>query len=144
MRSPASFEKTEYKPGALVCAAPYTHWLLRIALASVFLFHGINKFMGGGVAGFANMMELPLVIAYLVAIAEILGGIGILAGPFINGIITRLAAVAMIPVLLGAIIMVHLGRWHFMATDSHPMGGMEFQVVLLLLAVFFLVRGNDV
>ena len=144
MRSPSHFQHSEYIPSALAGVAPYTHWLLRIALASVFLFHGIDKFMGAGVAGFSEMMGLPVFVGFLVAVAEILGGIGILAGALIGGLITRLAALAMIPVLLGAIFMVHWGQWHFMATDSHPMGGMQFQVVLLLMALYFLVRGNDV
>ena len=143
MQSQKSSQHPTNSPTALAGAALHSHWLLRVALASVFLFYGIDKFMGAGVAGFAEMMGLPLFMAYLVAIAEVLGGIGILAGAFMGGIITRLAAVAMIPVLLGAIFMVHWGQWHFMATDTHPMGGMNFQVVLLLLAVYFLVRGND-
>ena len=36
------------------------HWLLRIALASVFLFHGFGKV--ANVAGFAEMMGLPLLV----------------------------------------------------------------------------------
>ena len=36
------------------------HWLLRIALASVFLFHGFGKV--ANVAGFAEMMGLPVLI----------------------------------------------------------------------------------
>lgn len=143
MQSESSSQYTTDSPTALAGVAAHSHWLLRIALASVFLFYGIDKFMGAGVAGFAEMTGMPLFIAYLVAIAEVLGGIGILAGAFMGGMITRLAAVAMLPVLLGAIFMVHWGQWHFMASDTHPMGGMNFQVVLLLLAVYFLIRGND-
>ena len=95
-------------------------WLLRIALAAVFLFHGIGKFIGDeGVGGFAQMMGLPLFVAYLVAFAEVAGGL------------------AIIPVMLGAIFMVHWGRWNFATSESHPMGGMEFQVVLLLIATWF-------
>ncbi len=36
---------------------PHAHWLLRIGLASVFIFHGIGKAMALG--GFAQMMGLP-------------------------------------------------------------------------------------
>ena len=143
MQTKNSSQHPANSPTALAGASLHSHWLLRIALASAFLFYGIDKFMGAGVAGFAEMTGLPLIFAYLVAIAEILGGIGILAGAFMGGIVTRLAAVAMIPVLLGAIFMVHWWQWHFMASDTHPMGGMNFQVVLLLMAVYFLIRGND-
>jgi len=38
--------------------------------------------------------------------------------------------------------MVHWGRWRFVPTESYPMGGMEFQVVLLALALWFLIAGN--
>ena len=41
------------------------HWVLRIALASVFIFHGADKF--AGLNEFAQMMNLPYAIAFLVA-----------------------------------------------------------------------------
>lgn len=127
--------------------APHAHWLLRAALASVFLFHGLQKFLVMGVDGFAGMMGLPVAAAFLVALAEVLGGAGILAGATVRGrlgdVVTRLSGLAMAPVLIGAIAMVHWGRWSFTPSEGHPMGGMEFQAVLLLLAVYFLARGND-
>lgn len=144
MSSQSSERHSVQSPSALGGVALHAHWLPRIALASTFLFYGIDKFMGAGVAGFSEMMGMPILVAYLVAIAEVLGGVGILAGAVIGATITRLAALAMVPVLLGAIFMVHWGQWHFMSTDSHPMGGMSYQVGLLLVALYFLVRGNDV
>lgn len=114
-------------------------WLLRIALASVFLFHGIGKFTGaGGIGGFAQMTGLPVVMAFLVGFAEVAGGLGIIIGGFGKPLITRLAGAAIIPVMLGAIFMVHWGRWSFTPSETHPMGGMEFQVVLTLIAAWFL------
>lgn len=128
--------------------AGYAHWLLRAGLASVFLFHGLQKFLVMGIGGFAEMMELPVAVAALVALAEVLGGAGIIAGATIRGalgdVVTRLAGLAIVPVMLGAIAMVHWGQWSFVASDSHPMGGMEFQVGLLLLGLYFIARGNDV
>jgi putative oxidoreductase len=44
--------------------------------------------------------------------------------------------------MLGAIAMVHWPRWSFVPSETHPMGGMEFQVVLMLLGLFFALRGN--
>ena len=116
------------------------HWLLRIALASVFLFHGFGKVTN--VAGFAEMMGLPLLVAGLVTFAEVAGGLGIIIGGFSKELITRLAALAIIPVLLGAIVMVHGPRWNFIPAEGYPMGGMEFQVVLALIATYFLIVGN--
>jgi putative oxidoreductase len=116
------------------------HWLLRIALASVFLFHGFGKV--ANVSGFAEMMGLPVLVAGLVTFAEVAGGLGIIIGGFGKELITRLAALAMIPVLLGAIVMVHGPRWNFVPAEGYPMGGMEFQVVLALIATYFLIVGN--
>ena len=119
---------------------PNAHWLLRIALASVFIFHGWGKVMNLG--GFSEMLGLPVAVIALVTFAELAGGIGIIAGAFTKDLITRLSGLALVPVLLGAIFMVHWGRWNFVPAEDFPMGGMEFQVVLLLLALYFLVMGN--
>ncbi len=119
---------------------PHAHWLLRIGLAGVFVYHGIGKAMDVG--AFSQMTGLPTAMATLVTLAEIAGGVGIIVGAFTNDLITRLAALAIAPVMLGAIFMVHWGRWNFTPAEGFPMGGMEFQVVLLLTAVFFLVMGN--
>ncbi|MFP4649138.1 MAG: DoxX family protein [Halorhodospira sp.] len=117
----------------------------RAGFAGVFLFHGVEKFIGG-IGGFASMMGLPLTIAALVALAEVFAGAAVLAGGGLRGPVgdwvTRLAGLACVPVMLGAILIVHRGQWHFMATETHPMGGMEFQVVLLLLGLYFAARGN--
>lgn len=120
---------------------PNAHWLLRVALASVFLFHGFGKVPN--ISGFAQMMDLPYIVAALVTFAEVAAGIGIIAGGFRSDVVTRLAAIAMIPVLLGAIALVHGPRWSFTPAEGFPMGGMEFQVVLLLGAVYFLIVGNS-
>ncbi len=119
---------------------PHAHWLLRIGLAGVFIYHGIGKVMN--FEGFSQMMGLPSTVAALVTLAELAGGIGIIVGAFTNDLITRLAGLAIAPVMLGAIFMVHWGRWNFMPAEGFPTGGMEFQVVLLLTAFFFLVMGN--
>lgn len=121
--------------------APHAHWMLRAGLASVFLFHGIGKLAGP--VQFAEMMQLPLIVAILVALAEVGGGLAVLTGSVLKrDWITRLGGLAIAPVMLGAIAMVHWGRWSFVATESHPMGGMEFQVVLLLMGLYFAIVGN--
>lgn len=119
---------------------PHAHWLLRLSLASVFIYHGSMKFMN--LEGFTQMMGLSTPIAVLVAFAEVVGGIGIIVGGLSSDLITRLAGLAIAPVMLGAIFMVHWGRWNFMPAEGFPAGGMEFQVVLLLIAIYFIVVGN--
>ncbi len=119
---------------------PHAHWLLRIGLASVFLYHGSGK-----VFDFSNFNEgtgFPIIIDVLIAFAEFAGGLGIIIGGFTNDLITRLAGFAMASIMLGAIPLVHWGRWDFRPAEGFPVGGMEFQVVLLLTAIFFLIMGN--
>ena len=116
------------------------HWLLRIALASVFMFHGAGKLIM--LEQSANMLGLSFTVTLLVGLAEALGGLALLVGPFTSQLITRLGALALIPVMFGAIIIAHWGRWSFTPAEGYPMGGMEFQIVLALTAGYFLIRGN--
>ena len=92
---------------ALEFATRHAHWALRLAILSVFLYHGIDKL--GDLQGFAAMAELPLAVALLVALAETVGAILVAAGGIGRDWMTRLGAVALIPVMLGAIFTVHWG-----------------------------------
>lgn len=125
---------------------PWAHWLLRFAMASVFLYTGVDKFTGSGIQGFASAMNLPVIIALAVALGELAIGLLVLAGGWLAGqrgdVVTRLGALGAVPILLGAIFMEHWGQWHFMATPSHPLGGMMFQVTLLLIALYLIAKGN--
>ena len=120
------------------------HWLLRIALASVFVFHGVLKLMN--LEGFAAMLPISYVQVVLVALAETGGGLLLLIGGLKNDALfdtaTRIGAALNIPVLIGAISIVHWGQWNFVPSESHPMGGFEFQAVLLLLLTYVLITGN--
>ena len=117
-----------------------SHWLLRAPFAAVFLYHGMGKLIMPAMS--AEMLSLPVALILLVGLAEVLAGFGAVAGGFASmpkaELITRLSGLAAAPVLVGAIAMVHFPRWSFVPTETHPMGGMEFQVVLLGLALYFL------
>ena len=117
------------------------NWLLRLPFAAVFLYHGLGKLLMPVMS--AEMLSLPVGLILLVGLDEVLAGIGAVAGGFHRlrhaTLITRLSGFAAAPVLLGAIAMVHFPRWSFVPTDTHPMGGMEFQVVLLGLALYFVI-----
>lgn len=89
------------------------------------------------------MMGLPVAVALLVALAEVGGGLAVLIGPALRrDWLTRVGGLVTVPVMIGAIAMVHWGQWSFVASDTHPMGGMEFQVVLLALGLWFALTGN--
>ena len=120
------------------------HWLLRIALASVLLFHGVLKF--ANLEGFAQMLPISYLQVVLVALAETAGGLLVLVGGFrddtISDLATRVGAALNIPVLIGAIAIVHWGQWNFVPSETHPMGGFEFQAALLLLLLYLVFTGN--
>lgn len=113
-----------------------SHWLLRIGFAAVFLFHGLTKFAGPA------MMGLSTPVWYLVALGEAVAGILILIAPFfgeMGDFLTRLAGIIIVPIMLGAIFMVHLANgFSFMAN------GYEFQLVLVLIGLFFAFKGNTI
>ena len=121
------------------------HWLLRIALASVFIYHGLLKL--SNLEGFAQMLPIGYAQVLLVAMAEAGGGLLLLIGGFGNDrysdLATRLGAALNIPVMIGAIWMVHWGQWNFVPNETHPMGGMQFQVVLALVMLYLVITGNQ-
>lgn len=100
--------------------APYAALVLRIASGVLFLAHGLLKvfvFTIPGTVGFFESIGFPGLLAYLTIVAEIGGGLALIAGVY-----TRVVALALIPVLLGA-TFVHSGNgWLF----SNEGGGWEF------------------
>lgn len=119
------------------------HWLLRIGVVSVFLYHGILKF--SNLEGFATMLPISYTEVVFVALANV-GSVLVILGGFRNDVIsdlaTRIGAALNIPVMAGAIALVHWGRWNFVPTETHPMGGMEFQATLVLLMLYLVITGN--
>jgi len=120
------------------------HWFLRIALASVFIYHGLLKF--SNLEGFAEMLPISYLGVVLVAIVETGGGLLVLLGGIrdnlISDLATRIGAALNVPVMIGAIAIVHWGQWNFVPSESHPMGGFQFQAVLILVMLYLVVSGN--
>lgn len=123
--------------------AGYLHWLLRTPLALVMLYHGILQGLQRSVL-VAENPGLPGSIAALVVGLQILSGALLLLGAWLGTWLTRLGAAMALPVLLGAIFIVHWGQWIFLPSATHPLGGLEFQFTLACLAIYLLVRGNEV
>lgn len=101
--------------------APYAALLLRVTLGALFLAHASLKFFvftPAGTAKFFDSLGLPPALAYLTIAVEILGGIALILGLW-----TRIAALVLVPILLGAIVTVH-GAAGFFFTNPH--GGWEY------------------
>ena len=102
--------------------APYAALLLRLTLGVALLAHGLMKvfvFTLPGTVGFFQSLGLPGFLAYLVVLVEIVAGLALIAG-----FKTRIAALAAVPVLLGAAWVHAPNGWVF----SSPNGGWEFPV----------------
>lgn len=120
------------------------HWLLRLSIFGVFFYHGVLKF--SNLEGFANMLPISYVEVVLVALANV-GSVLVVLGGFrgdqLSDFATRIGAAFNIPVMIGAISLVHWGRWNFVPTETHPLGGMEFQVTLVLVMLYLVITGNQ-
>ena len=117
--------------------APNAILILRLATGILFLAHAGLKlfvFTPAGTAGFFGSLGLPGWFAYVTILWEVLGGVALILGLW-----PRWVAIAMIPVLLGAIVMVH-GKAGFFFTN--PNGGWEF-LALWIAALLAIALGGD-
>ncbi|MHA3083711.1 DoxX family protein [Acinetobacter sp. ANC 5383] len=107
--------------------APYAALLLRVSLAILFFAHAGLKFFvftPAGTAKFFESVGVPGWMAYVTMAWEVVGAIALLVGFKL-----RLAALALIPVLLGAIFTVHgaAGFWF-----TNPNGGWEYPALWIV------------
>lgn len=117
--------------------APYAALLLRITLGGLFLAHAALKFFvftPAGTAKFFASLGLPYEIAYITMAAEIIGGLALIAG-----FRTRIVSLALTPILLGAIVMVH-GSAGFFFND--PNGGWEYPAFWIIALVTQALLGD--
>jgi putative oxidoreductase len=109
-------------------ADPLVHYatlLLRVSLGIVFLAHAWLKLVGytlPGTAAFFAAHGFPAWSAYPVFVAELVGGAAL-----VLGVATRWAALALVPVLLGALVVHWPNGWAFTALE----GGWEYVAFLL-------------
>lgn len=126
--------------------APMAHWLLRFALSATFLFHGLGKL--GNMSATADHFGLSTGILMAATVVELAAPAALIVGGTMSSqlgdLLTRLGGLFALAVLIGAISVAHWGQWSFAPTDTHPMGGMEFQVTLVAISLFFMLRGNSV
>ena len=110
--------------------APYAALLLRVAMGGLFLAHASLKlfvFTPAGTVAFFGSLGFPAIAAYATIALEVGGGIALILGLW-----ARWVSLALLPVLLGALILVHLPNGFFF---NMPKGGWEypaFWIVALL------------
>ncbi len=116
--------------------------VLRIGVGLVFVVHGFSKLTNGPVQ-FSSMLTglgvgAPLVFAWLVTIAELIGGLLIIVG-----LLTRLATLPLIATLVGAILLVKINVG-IIAPAGAGMPGAEVDIALLagLVALLFMGPGR--
>ncbi|QOL82769.1 DoxX family protein [Pseudooceanicola spongiae] len=104
--------------------APYAVLLLRVITGVYMLTHGLIKlfvFTPAGTAGYFQSIGLPGWLGVVTMVIEIVGGIAL-----VLGLGTRLVALIMVPVLLGAALFGHGGNGF---TFSNAGGGWEYPVL---------------
>lgn len=100
--------------------AAYAALILRLAMGTLFVAHALMKyfvFTLPGTAQFFGSLGLPEFLGYVTFWAELVGGALLIAG-----VKTRVVALALVPIMLGA-TWAHSGNgWVF----SSPKGGWEY------------------
>ena len=106
------------------------NFLLTSALGIVFLYHGLTK-IPGGPKSFSSAFGFPTWVGVLVILAELFSGVSLLFG---DSYLKYLGALATIPVLLSAFVLVH-GKNGFGIMNN----GWEYIFVLFMIAMYIIV-----
>jgi putative oxidoreductase len=115
--------------------------LLRITLGALFVLHGDLAYFAlepGGPAELVDLVGRPLgtALAWYLVVAQVLGGLMMIAGLW-----TRWAALANVPILLGAVLLLHRGEGFFMAGAAVDAGaavrvvGIEYPLLVLVATI---------
>jgi putative oxidoreductase len=117
------------------------HWLPRLALAAIFIYHGFPKVaMAGDVSA---MMGMPVFMVFMLGVVEIGGSLLLLWGGIGPEWATRIAGILFTIVMIGAIVMVHAQYgWNSINMGNNGGRGMEFQVLIIATSLLYVIRGN--
>jgi putative oxidoreductase len=118
--------------------------ILRLVLGVVFFAHGAQKLLGwfGGygltaTVGAFTHMGMPAPLVYLIIATEFFGGLGL-----ILGFLTRIPALGIGCLMVGAIFLVHLPNGFFMNWANNQKGeGIEYHLMAIAMAAVLLLRG---
>lgn len=116
---------------------PYAVLVLRLSLGILFVAHALVKlfvYTVPGTAAFFESVGFPGALAYPVIAIELVGG-----GFLVAGLYTRWAALALIPIMIGATTVHWPNGWVF----NNPNGGWEFTVFLAAACLVLFLLGED-
>lgn len=116
--------------------APYGVFILRVALGVMFIAHAYLKLAVFTVPGFAQFLGsigLPAALAWPIILAEFVGGVALIAGFY-----SRWVSVALLPVLIGALVVHAPNGWLFTAAN----GGWEYPAFLAVAALTHVLVGD--
>lgn len=117
------------------------HWLPRLALAAIFLYHGFPKIAMAG--DMAAAMGMPTFMVLMLGAVEIGGSLLLLWGGFGPDWATRVAGILFTVVMIGAIAMVHAQYgWNSINMGDNGGRGMEFQVLIIATSLLYVFKGN--
>jgi putative oxidoreductase len=117
--------------------APYAATVLRVSLGTMYIAHSLilkhYVYTLPGTAQFFESLGLPGVLAYLTFWAELIGGLLLVAG-----VASRWVALALVPILAGA-MWAHIGNgWVFSAQN----GGWEYPLFLIAASFVQILLGD--
>lgn len=110
--------------------------IIRVVLGITFFIHGLDKFQGGveNTAGWFESIGIPGVVAYGVAVIELVGGIMLVLGLF-----SRVVSILFAVVMVGAIVKVKVAIGFL---GNFQMAGYELDLAFLAMAVMLAITGS--
>jgi len=116
---------------------PYAALVLRLGLGTMFIAHALLKifvFTPEGTVGFFGSLGIPGWLAYPTIAIELMGG-----AMLILGLKAKTISLALIPVLIGTIVLVHGANGWVFANEG---GGWEYPLFLIIALVAQSLMGN--
>ena len=126
----------------------YLYLFLRVVAAVIIFPYGMQKLFGwfddlGGGVGIKGTFEqmkkkrIPLILAWLIIIAQSFGSIALFVGLF-----SRVAAASNFIIFSGALIVHRSGGWTMNWTGKKNGEGVEYFVLLLSILLVIIIRGS--
>lgn len=110
--------------------------ILRLVLGVTFFVHGLVKFQGGieNIVGWFDSIGVPGVLAYGVAVLEMVGGLALLVG-----LGSRIVSALLVLLMLGAIVK---GKLAVGFLGNGQGAGWELDLALLVMALFIAINDS--